>query len=293
MSDWMNELQTTVASVDVAKQGPASAAASPSASALRAAGVVWNGRGNGGKAATCADIAAKLARFGSYASPKQQAFAQSLVDGAASVAPAPAAQHADAPEPSEVDAAALRAAARSGKLSAYEAGAADDIASKLVTFGRYASDRQRAFARGLIEKGATASAPAAGNPNTVPVPKLWALMQNIAQIDAGIVKVRKVNGIPHYWLKVRGVKQGAVGKIEGGVATVWPRKLAEKQLGFVEPVSFETYRAALVALEADPATVIAEHGKATGSCGCCGRELTDPESIARGIGPVCIEQAGF
>ena len=26
-----------------------------------------------------------------------------------------------------------------------------------------------------------------------------------------------------------------------------------------------------------------------GSCGRCGRPLTDPESIARGIGPVCLE----
>lgn len=31
----------------------------------------------------------------------------------------------------------------------------------------------------------------------------------------------------------------------------------------------------------------AEFGKLTGSCCCCGRLLTDPESIADGIGPVC------
>ena len=31
----------------------------------------------------------------------------------------------------------------------------------------------------------------------------------------------------------------------------------------------------------------AEYGKLTGSCVCCGRLLTDPASIADGIGPVC------
>jgi hypothetical protein len=28
----------------------------------------------------------------------------------------------------------------------------------------------------------------------------------------------------------------------------------------------------------------------SGKCGCCGRELTDPESIRRGIGPVCFNK---
>lgn len=33
-------------------------------------------------------------------------------------------------------------------------------------------------------------------------------------------------------------------------------------------------------------------GKRTGRCGVCGRELTDPESIAMGIGPICAEKFG-
>lgn len=34
-------------------------------------------------------------------------------------------------------------------------------------------------------------------------------------------------------------------------------------------------------------------GHQTGSCCICGRELTDPASIAMGIGPICIDKAGF
>jgi hypothetical protein len=35
------------------------------------------------------------------------------------------------------------------------------------------------------------------------------------------------------------------------------------------------------------------YGRATGNCSCCGRELTDPASIAAGIGPVCAEKYGW
>ena len=33
-----------------------------------------------------------------------------------------------------------------------------------------------------------------------------------------------------------------------------------------------------------------KHGKDTGECSCCGRQLTDPKSIAQGIGPVCYSK---
>lgn len=37
--------------------------------------------------------------------------------------------------------------------------------------------------------------------------------------------------------------------------------------------------------------VFAEFGKKFGTCCMCGRELTNPESVALGIGPVCREKA--
>lgn len=44
---------------------------------------------------------------------------------------------------------------------------------------------------------------------------------------------------------------------------------------------------------ADPAAAATAHGHAYGQCSCCGRELTNPESIARGIGPICAERWGW
>lgn len=37
----------------------------------------------------------------------------------------------------------------------------------------------------------------------------------------------------------------------------------------------------------DPKAAAIKHGRLTGNCACCGRTLTDPASIAAGIGPVC------
>lgn len=43
---------------------------------------------------------------------------------------------------------------------------------------------------------------------------------------------------------------------------------------------------------ARPATrdEVAAYGRRTGVCGCCGRTLTDPKSIAAGIGPICASR---
>lgn len=36
-----------------------------------------------------------------------------------------------------------------------------------------------------------------------------------------------------------------------------------------------------------------EHGRRTGNCACCGRQLTDPKSVERGIGPICKDNWGI
>lgn len=43
----------------------------------------------------------------------------------------------------------------------------------------------------------------------------------------------------------------------------------------------------------DPLGAAVAYGRLTGACACCGRELTNSESIARGIGPICAEQWGM
>ena len=43
----------------------------------------------------------------------------------------------------------------------------------------------------------------------------------------------------------------------------------------------------------DPMAYAEAYGKQTGNCCICSRELTDPQSVARGIGPICADKFGW
>jgi len=49
----------------------------------------------------------------------------------------------------------------------------------------------------------------------------------------------------------------------------------------------------ILACAADPLNAAIAYGKRYGKCSVCARTLTDPESIDRGIGPVCAERFGW
>lgn len=52
-------------------------------------------------------------------------------------------------------------------------------------------------------------------------------------------------------------------------------------------------QARIVTVCNDPMAAAIAYGKEFGVCSCCGRELTNPESIARGIGPICASRFGW
>lgn len=43
----------------------------------------------------------------------------------------------------------------------------------------------------------------------------------------------------------------------------------------------------------DPKSAALSFGRKTGRCSVCNRKLTDPVSVANGIGPICAERFGF
>lgn len=49
----------------------------------------------------------------------------------------------------------------------------------------------------------------------------------------------------------------------------------------------------IAALIADPKHAAEAYGQRTGRCCICSLELTDPESLERGIGPICASRFGF
>lgn len=55
----------------------------------------------------------------------------------------------------------------------------------------------------------------------------------------------------------------------------------------------EVTEAMIVEICNDPKGAAIAHGRRTGSCACCGRELTNHASIDLGIGPICAEKYGW
>jgi hypothetical protein len=51
--------------------------------------------------------------------------------------------------------------------------------------------------------------------------------------------------------------------------------------------------AQVVEIGRDPLAAAIAHGKRTGNCAICNRELTNAESVERGIGPICAEKFGW
>jgi hypothetical protein len=54
-----------------------------------------------------------------------------------------------------------------------------------------------------------------------------------------------------------------------------------------------TQEAEFRAVCVDPKAAAVAYGRKTGSCSCCGRELTRADSIALGIGPICAGRFGW
>jgi len=55
----------------------------------------------------------------------------------------------------------------------------------------------------------------------------------------------------------------------------------------------EPTKVKVVEAAADPHKAAKAYGLKTGSCSCCGRELTNKESIDLGIGPICRDKFGW
>ena len=84
----------------------------------------------------------------------------------------------------------------------------------------------------------------------------------------------------------------ATEKVEGDYG------LQPKYLGKVTPNRLDSrladdVKSVILEAASDPLTAAVRYGRETGSCSCCGRDLTNPDSIAAGIGPICREKYGL
>ena len=119
-----------------------------------------------------------------------------------------------------------------------------------------------------------------------------------------VFKAAKARGLKRLTLRLSGVNV----KPNRDLTMLWVTSRTEKEegnyglqpkyLGKVTPNCLDSrladdVKAVLFEAAADPLTAAIRYGKETGSCSCCGRELTNKESIRLGIGPICREKFGL
>lgn len=195
----------------------------------------------------------------------------------------------------DLKAAAKRFAARTDSFAQGKADTCLDIAAKLERFGSFASPRQADFAAKLIEWSvprwerqddrtplAQVDPVTPAAPAPLLLPRLFDLMQRLAKLEIGALKLSRKNQDSLIWVKHTAV-DGVAGKIENGVLVIFHGRIAGR-------ISAADLRKDLLAIEVNPEEAAVLHGRLSGRCAVCSRDLTDPESIARGIGPICAEK---
>lgn len=176
-------------------------------------------------------------------------------------------------------------AARTDSFAAGKADTCLDLAGRLRKFGAFASAKQADFAAKLVEwsKPREAAAVAVAAPTVVAMPELARAIKGFAKVTIGkVVFTRDTDG--DRWVLWG---EHLVGRFESGFVKLFARRISN--LGLTNGAVADV----LSTIEQDPAAAIIAHGKLTGICGCCGRTLTDPDSIEAGIGPVCAKKFGI
>jgi hypothetical protein len=163
--------------------------------------------------------------------------------------------------------------------------------SLLAGFKRYGSftDRQRPHVERLVAQFHTdGDAPKVVAP--VVVAKLYPNLTKLVSLDGfarflvGNFRATLKNDGSLIWLKWEDKIFGVIEHSTGAYRAVRKNH------------SVETHKRAEFALdqiEADPKAAASADGILTGRCSCCSRPLTDPTSIEIGIGPICLEKAGW
>lgn len=123
----------------------------------------------------------------------------------------------------------------------------------------------------------------AGIVNAIETAKGKGLKRITMRFDEFIAKPSKYDGKVYIFAHEKEVNQwGTMSNIYLGWITSNETNLGE--VAIIQAVQFAA---------ADPYAAAKLYGQNTGSCSCCGRELTNPISIELGIGPICREKFGL
>ena len=79
-------------------------------------------------------------------------------------------------------------------------------------------------------------------------------------------------------------------EFEQGDYGMQPKYLGKVTRTSIDSKFSDTVRETIMGAANDPLNAAIRYGKVSGSCSCCGKELTVKESIDRGIGPICAKK---
>lgn len=105
---------------------------------------------------------------------------------------------------------------------------------------------------------------------------------------------------PKLLLRLAGFKFSPAPATGSNAGALYVKSKGGEYLGKVQGGKFkrafacdEVTEAEVVRVASDPKEAAIAYGRETGSCACCGRELSDPASVALGIGPICAGKFGW
>ena len=134
-----------------------------------------------------------------------------------------------------------------------------------------------------------------------PAPQADASVGNAFQSLFVAFQTAKSNGLKRPIIRSGETKVYPAGESSTNAGCLYVKDKWGEYLGKVTPqgeffrardVSDESIKPVLD-LASDPLGTAIRHGLETGECACCGRELTDPESVKQGIGPICKKRFGL
>ena len=130
--------------------------------------------------------------------------------------------------------------------------------------------------------------------------------QEAADIDVSKIEISftaaRANGLKHPKLRLAGYTFSPAPATGRNAGSLYVKRAAGdgEYLGKITDGRFQPVfactaedRASIVAAASDPHAAAKAYGQQTGSCSCCGKELTNGLSIELGIGPICRDKYGW
>lgn len=121
---------------------------------------------------------------------------------------------------------------------------------------------------------------------------------DMSKIEAGFATAR-ANGLNKLKARFAGLTFAPARADSANAGAIYVRD-GQEYLGKVVGGKFLAVRscgaereAMVLKVAADPKAAAIEYGRQTGTCSCCGRELSDPASVEAGIGPICATKWGW